>query len=90
MLKSEKITALYARLSSEDLQSGQTGESMSIQNQRKLLKEYADANGFFNTVFFVDDGISGVSFQREGLQAMLAEVEAGNVYLHIKDPQSFI
>lgn len=33
----------------------------------------------FNTRFFVDDGFSGVSFEREGLQAMLHEVEAGNV-----------
>jgi DNA invertase Pin-like site-specific DNA recombinase len=71
-----KITALYCRLSSEDMQSG---ESMSIQNQRKILKEYADNNHFFNTQFFVDDGVSGVSFKREGLQSMLAEVEAGNV-----------
>jgi DNA invertase Pin-like site-specific DNA recombinase len=71
-----KTTALYCRLSSEDEQSG---ESMSIQNQRKILKEYADNNHFFNTRFFVDDGISGVTFQRDGLQEMLAEVEAGNV-----------
>jgi DNA invertase Pin-like site-specific DNA recombinase len=52
---------------------------MSIQNQRRILKEYADSNRFLNTRFFVDDGVSGVSFQREGLQQMLAEVEAGNV-----------
>jgi site-specific DNA recombinase len=73
---SDKITALYCRLSQEDEQAG---ESMSIQNQRKILKGYADANHFYNTQFFVDDGVSGVSFQREGLQQMLAEVEAGNV-----------
>jgi len=71
-----KITALYCRLSSEDMQSG---ESMSIQNQRKILKEYAENNHFFNIRFFVDDGISGVTFQRDGLQEMLTEVEAGNV-----------
>jgi len=57
----------------------QSGESMSIQNQRKILKEYADANQFINTRFFIDDGVSGVTFQRDGLQQMLAEVEAGNV-----------
>ena len=76
MLKSDKITALYCRLSQEDEQNG---ESMSIQNQRKILKEYADTNCFFNTKFFIDDGISGTSFKREGLQQMLTEVEAGNV-----------
>jgi len=76
VLQSDKITALYCRLSQEDMSSG---ESMSIQNQKKILKEYADANQFINTRFFVDDGFSGVSFQREALQQMLAEVEAGNV-----------
>jgi DNA invertase Pin-like site-specific DNA recombinase len=76
MLQSDKITALYCRLSQEDMQ---TGESMSIQNQRKILKEYADNNNFFNTQFFIDDGASGVSFQRKGLRQMLDEVEAGNV-----------
>ena len=66
MLQADKITALYCRLSQEDMQAG---ESESIQNQKLI----------FNTRFFVDDGFSGVSFEREGLQSMLREVEAGNV-----------
>ncbi len=49
------------------------------QNQKIILQRYADDHHFFNTRFFVDDGFSGVSFEREGLQAMLREVEAGNV-----------
>ena len=57
----------------------QAGESESIQNQKLILQKYADEHHFFNTRFFVDDGFSGVSFEREGLQAMLHEVEAGNV-----------
>ena len=54
-------------------------ESESIQNQKLILQKYADEHHFFNTRFFVDDGFSGVSFEREGLQAMLHEVEAGEV-----------
>ena len=76
MLQTDKITALYCRLSQEDMQAG---ESESIQNQKMILQKYADEHHFFNTRFFVDDGFSGVSFEREGLQAMLHEVEAGNV-----------
>ena len=76
MLQAGKITALYCRLSQEDMQAG---ESESIQNQKIILQRYADDHHFFNTRFFVDDGFSGVSFEREGLQAMLREVEAGNV-----------
>ena len=76
MLQTSKITALYCRLSQEDMQAG---ESESIQNQKLILQKYADEHHFFNTRFFVDDGFSGVSFERDGLQAMLREVEAGNV-----------
>lgn len=76
MVQTDKITALYCRLSQEDMQAG---ESESIQNQKIILQRYADDHHFFNTRFFVDDGFSGVSFEREGLQAMLREVEAGNV-----------
>ena len=72
MLQTDKITALYGRLSQEDMQAG---ESESIQNQKLILQKYADEHHFFNTRFFVDDGFSGVSFEREGLQAMLHEVE---------------
>lgn len=75
-MKPNKITALYCRLSQEDLQAGESG---SIQNQKLILQKYADEHQFFNTQFFVDDGFSGVSFEREGLQSMLREVEAGNV-----------
>ena len=51
-----KITALYCRLSRDDeLQ----GDSNSIKNQKAILKKYADDNGFINTEFFVDDGVSG-------------------------------
>jgi DNA invertase Pin-like site-specific DNA recombinase len=75
-LQSDKITALYCRLSQEDLQAGESG---SIQHQKLILQKYADEHHFLNTQFFVDDGFSGVSFEREGLQSMLREVESGHV-----------
>ena len=76
MTQTDKMTALYCRLSQEDLQAGESG---SIQNQKLILQRYADEHHLMNTQFFVDDGFSGVSFEREGLQAMLREVEAGHV-----------
>jgi len=77
MKQSEKVTALYARLSQEDKRAGY---STSIENQLLQLKEYADANDFRNTKTFVDDGLSGVFFdRRNGLQDMLAEIEAGHI-----------
>ena len=75
-LNSIKITALYERLSRDDeLQ----GESNSITNQKHFLEDYARKNGFVNIRHFTDDGVSGTTFDREGFQSMIAEVEAGNV-----------
>lgn len=76
MTDSSKITALYCRLSSDDAQGG---DSFSIQNQKLILGRYAEENHLFNTRFFVDDGFSGVSFQRKGFQEMLAEIREGRV-----------
>jgi len=70
------LTSAYERLSSEDdLQ----GESNSIVNQKKLLMDYAQKNGFKNIRHFTDDGVSGTRFDRQGLNEMLEEIEAGNV-----------
>ena len=72
----EQITALYARLSQED---DLDGDSNSIVNQKALLSKYAADNGFSNPVFFIDDGVSGVTFDRPNFNRMIAEIEAGNV-----------
>ena len=72
----DKITALYCRLSQEDANEG---ESNSIQNQKAILLQYAKEHRFPNPTFFVDDGYSGTNCDRPGFQAMLAEIEAGKV-----------
>lgn len=72
----EKKTALYCRLSRDDeLQ----GDSNSIKNQKAILKKYADDNGFTKTEFFVDDGVSGTTFDRPSFQRMIAEMDAGHI-----------
>ena len=77
------ITALYERLSRDD---DVEGESNSIQNQKKLLEDYAKQHGFSNPVHFTDYGISGTCFDRPGFLEMMKQVEAGRVkYLCIKD-----
>ena len=82
-----KITALYERLSKDDeLQ----GESNSISNQKAYLEDYAAKNGFLNTRHFTDDGYTGRNFNRPGFQALLEEVEAGNVgVVIVKDMSRF-
>lgn len=74
--QSDKITALYCRLSRDDeLQ----GESNSITNQKSIVEKYAKENGFKNTKFFVDDGYSGVSFTRPAFMELMELAEAGKV-----------
>ena len=72
----DNITALYARLSQEDALDG---ESNSIANQKKILLKYAMDNGFPNPTFFIDDGVSGVTFDRPGWNEMIGLSEAGKV-----------
>lgn len=72
----DNITALYARLSQEDALDG---ESNSIANQKKILLKYATDNGFPNPTFFIDDGVSGVTFDRPGWNEMIRLAEAGKV-----------
>ena len=57
----EKMTALYCRLSQED---ERLGESMSIENQKSILLQYAKEHHFTNPVFFVDDGYSGTNYDQ--------------------------
>ena len=73
----EKITALYCRLSVDD--ENKDAESNSITNQKQILLDYCQKQGFTNTMFFVDDGISGTSFERGGFQQMQKMVEEGKI-----------
>ena len=50
----DKLTALYERLSHDDERAG---ESVSIENQKRILEDYARKNGFTNIRHFTDDGI---------------------------------
>ncbi|MCL2838651.1 MAG: recombinase family protein [Oscillospiraceae bacterium] len=81
MKQSSKINinhtaALYVRLSRDD---NLDGESYSISNQKKLLTKVAREKGYKNLKTFVDDGVSGVTMERNGLQQMLAEIEKGYI-----------
>lgn len=76
VLSSDEITALYCRLSQDDKQEG---DSNSIINQKKILKKYAMDRGYTNIQFYIDDGISGTTFNRAGFQSMIADVESGKV-----------
>ena len=68
--------ALYCRLSRDD---NMDSESNSIQNQRKILQKATKDKGYTDTIFFVDDGITGTTMKRPGFQKMLTAIEAGYI-----------
>ena len=70
------IAALYCRLSRDD---GAEGESNSISNQKKMLKQFANENGFDSTRYYIDDGYTGTNFDRPGFQQMIEDIELGYI-----------
>lgn len=79
--------ASYSRLSQED---GDKKESDSIINQKAYIKSYAESNMLQIKKEYWDDGVSGVTFDRPGFQAMLADIQAGFINsIIVKDLSRF-
>ena len=85
--QSDKITAIYCRLSRDD---ELTGESNSIVNQKAILKKYAKEQGFRNIQFFVDDGYSGANFNRPNWNCMIELVKDNKIGVIIAKDMSRI
>ena len=80
--------ALYCRLSRDD---NMDNESNSISNQKKILQKAAKDKGYTDTIFFVDDGITGTTMKRPGFQKMIAAIEAGYISaVFVKDLSRFM
>ena len=74
-------TAIYVRLSKEDMVAAQSGrESNSITNQKQLILDYLKDKPEFNIVSIrIDDGYTGTNFDRPAFQRMLNDIQAGRV-----------
>ena len=68
--------AIYCRLSRDD---GGDAESNSIATQRSMLRRYAKEQGFIAKDEYIDDGISGTTFERDGFKRMIADIEEGKI-----------
>lgn len=77
-----RVTIAYAyyRLSQEEANEGQ---SSSILNQEKIVRDYCARNGIALLDSFVDDGWSGGNFERPGFQAMMRALESGKANMVI-------
>ena len=72
-----KKTALYGRLSKDDEKAG---ESCSIETQKEFLMQYAKENELLPAEFYIDDGYSGLNFERPDFQRMIDDIVAGKVH----------
>lgn len=78
---------IYVRLSQEDMRAG---ESLSIENQKLILTKYVKEQGWNLIDIYVDDGFSGTSFDRPGVQRLLNDAQNGTINLIIcKDLSRF-
>lgn len=81
--------ACYIRLSKEDEKSkGVVRESESIVNQRNLLMSYIEDNGLTLVGEYIDDGVSGTTFDRPQFNAMIEDIEHGRINMVITKDMS--
>lgn len=89
-LKSKRnnyIVGFYVRLSRDDERAG---ESLSIENQKAMLIKYVREQGWTLHDIYVDDGISGTTFEREGVQRLLGDAKSGIINtIVVKDLSRF-
>lgn len=75
-LTEQKTAAIYCRLSRDDEVDG---ESNSISNQKKILQKVTEDYGYSRTKIYVDDGITGWTFDRPGFRAMEQDILDGEI-----------
>lgn len=85
--KNNTKAGLYYRLSKDDERAG---ESLSIENQKRILEKYAHENGFEIVDEYIDDGWSGTNFNRPGVQRLLEDAKSGRInVIIVKDLSRF-
>jgi DNA invertase Pin-like site-specific DNA recombinase len=72
-----KKSALYCRLSKDD---EKVGESLSIETQKAMLIQYAKEHSLMPYEIYVDDGYSGLNFERPDFQRMIDDVVARKIH----------
>lgn len=86
-LNRQNSVGLYYRLSKDD---DRDGESLSIENQRNILRKYVTEKGWNIYDEYIDDGISGTTFEREGVQRLLEDAKNGTIdTIVVKDLSRF-
>ena len=78
-MKTAYNVGIYCRLSREDLKGGKKDTSLSIENQHAMLEKYATEQGWQVYKVYVDDDVTGTTFDRDGFNEMMSDVEGGTI-----------
>ena len=74
---------IYIRLSKEDEEKPEYRESESVTNQRNILLQYLEQNNLKLEEEYVDDGVSGTSFDRPAFNRMIQDIERKRINMVI-------
>jgi len=79
-LKTAYNVGIYCRLSREDKKNTKkTDSSLSIENQQAMLEKYVAMQEWNVYRVYIDDGVSGVTFDRQQFQAMINDIKDGKI-----------
>jgi len=77
---------IYLRLSNEDIRENDNkrdDESQSISNQRDFIMNYIIRHNLMLIDEYIDDGISGTQFDRDGWERLINDIENGRINMVI-------
>jgi DNA invertase Pin-like site-specific DNA recombinase len=86
-MKQQYNVGIYVRLSKDD---ERITESLSIENQKFILRKHIQDEGWNEFDIYVDDGFTGVNFERPAVKRLIADVKRGKVnFVLCKDLSRF-
>jgi len=77
-MQEQYIVCIYCRLSRDDERAG---ESVPVENQKELLTRYVQEQGWTLYDYYVDEGVSGTTFDRPGFNRLVADATAKKINL---------
>lgn len=78
-MKTAYNVGIYCRLSREDLKNGKRDTSLSIENQQAMLENYVNDKGWNIFKVYVDDDVTGTTFNRPSFKEMMSDIDSGKI-----------
>ena len=70
-MSNNKRVALYCRVARED--------DTAMEGQARMIQNFAEEQGYINTVLYSDNGVSGIGLNRPAFGCLSADILAGQI-----------